>query len=143
MSIAANVVAADVLHRVEEHLPKVIDARAHGALDYLHAAFFLGMAWRWRRREPRAAVAALLTGSFLLAEALFTDYPLGAVKVLPFSAHGRMDKAFAGSSHRFPKIFGFDDRTAATVFKGNTAFEVAVSGMTDYDSDRARWSSAA
>lgn len=143
MSIAGKVVAADVLHRVEEHLPKVIDACAHGALDYLHAAFFLGMAWRWHKRQPRAAVAALLTGSFLLAEALFTDYPLGAVKVVPFAAHGRMDKAFAASSYRFPKFFGFADATEAIVFKGNMAFEVAVAGMTDYDSDRARWPSAA
>lgn len=142
MSIAAKIVA-EVLRRAQKRMPKVIDARAHGALDYLQVAFFLAMALRWRKRDQRAAVAALLTGSVLLVEALFTDYPLGAVKVLPFAAHGRLDKILAGSSHRFPKIFGFENASQAAVFRGNTAFEVAVTGMTDYDSDRARWQSAA
>lgn len=136
-------IAGKILKRVEKSVPKVIDSRAHGALDYLHAAFFLGMAWRWRKLEPRAAVAALLTGSFLLGEALFTDYPLGAVKVLPFSTHGHLDKVFATSSLRLPAIFGFDDAPQSAVFKGNTALEIFLAGVTDYDSERARWQSAA
>lgn len=136
-------VTGKILKRVEERIPKVIDSRAHGALDYLNAGLFLFMAWRWRRKQPRAAVAALLTGSFVLAEALFTDYPLGAVKVLPFSTHGRIDKAFAATSLKIPKVFGFEGTAESALFLGETALDAAVAGMTDYSSEKARWPSAA
>lgn len=136
-------IAGRVLSSVEDRLPKFIDARAHGALDYLHAAFFLGMAWRWRKRQPRAAVAALLTGSVLLAESLVTDYPLGVAKVISFPTHGRMDKLLAVSSLELPRVLGFDGTAEAAVFKGNSALRAAVAGMTDYESEQPRWRSAA
>lgn len=135
--------AGKVLSGIEDRLPKVIDARAHGALDYLHVAFFLGMAWRWRKRRPRAAVAALVTGSVLLAESLCTDYPLGAVKVLPFTTHGRMDELLAASSLQIPRVFGFEGTPEAAVFKGYTVVRVAVAGLTNYHSEEPRWRSAA
>ena len=101
------------------------------------------MAWRWRKRQPRAAWAALLTGSVLLAESLCTDYPLGAVKVLSFPTHGRMDKLLAVSSLEIPRVFGFEGTAEAAVFKGATALRAAVAGMTDYESHEPRWRSAA
>ena len=127
-----------MLRTVERRIPKVIDARAHGALDYLHAGFFLGLAWYLRRRQPRAAVAAAATGSFLLAQSLLTDYPLGASKIIPFSIHGQMDTAFAAASMRLPKIFGFEGTAASKIFKGNSAVEGAVIGLTDWSNERAR-----
>ena len=70
-------VATAAVNQLEERLPKVIDARKHGIIDYCHAAFFFGMAYVCRKSEPRAALAALLTGSFVLVESLLTDYPYG------------------------------------------------------------------
>lgn len=131
-------VATAVLDRLENRLPKVIDAKGHGIIDYCHASFFLGMALLCRKKNPRAAVAALATGSFILVESLLTDYPLGAAKVLPFATHGRMDAAFAASSLLVPKIFGFEGTGAAGVFKGNAVAEAAVVGMTDFNSEHAR-----
>lgn len=120
------------LEQVEKRLPKVIDARTHGIIDYCHAAFFLGMAWFLRKREPRASWAALATGSFLMAEALCTDYPLGVIKQLPFEAHGRMDAAFAASSMALPSILHFEGTPASAIFKGNSLAEAAVVGLTDW-----------
>ena len=136
-------VATAAIHKMEERLPKVIDARAHGVIDYCHAAFFLGMALLCRKRNPRAAWAALVTGSFVLVESLLTDYPLGAFKVLPFETHGQMDAGFAASSLMVPKIFGFDGTGASAIFKVNGAMEGAVVGMTDFDSEHARMEEAA
>jgi hypothetical protein len=130
-------IATKALEQVEKRLPKVIDARTHGIIDYCHAGFFLGMAWFLRKKEPRASWAALATGSFLLAEALCTDYPLGVVKQLPFETHGRMDAAFAASSMALPRILHFEGTPAAAVFKGNSLAEAAMVGMTDWDSKRA------
>lgn len=131
-------VATAVLEKLEKRLPKVIDARRHGIIDYCHAAFFLGMALLCRRKNPRAATAALFTGSFVLAESLLTDYPLGAVKVLPFEAHGQMDTGFAAASLMVPKLFGFEGTGAAMVFKGNALVEATVVGMTNFNSEDAR-----
>jgi hypothetical protein len=131
-------VTSAAVNELENRLPKVIDARKHGMIDYCHAAFFLGMAYMCRKSEPRAAMAALLTGSFVLVQSLLTDYPLGAKKVIPFRVHGQMDAAFAASSFMVPKIFGFSDSPVAAVFKGNSFVEAAVVGATDFSSERAR-----
>lgn len=131
-------VATALVERLETRLPKVIDARTHGLIDYAHAGFFLGMALVCRRRNPRAALAALCTGGFVLAQSLLTDYPLGLARVIPFKAHGEMDAAFAASSFAVPRIFGFSDTAAANLFRANGLIEGAVVGMTDFDSTRAR-----
>jgi hypothetical protein len=130
--------ATAALGEVEKKLPKVINARTHGIIDYCHAAFFFGMAIFCARRNRRAATAALATGTFILAESLLTDYPLGAKKVIPFEAHGRMDAGFAASSFMMPGWFGFSDTAEAQIFKMNGFIEGAVVGMTDWNSERAR-----
>lgn len=131
-------VATAAVHSLENHLPKVIDSRTHGLIDYAHAAFFLGMAAFCRKRSPRAALAALITGSFVLAESLLTDYPMGAMRVLPFETHGRLDAGFAAASLLIPTIFQFETAAATKIFKANAFVEATVVGLTDFDSERAR-----
>jgi len=131
-------IATAAVNELENRLPKIIDARKHGMIDYCHAAFFLGMAYVCRKSEPRAALAALLTGSFVLVQSLLTDYPLGVKKVISFRVHGQMDAAFAASSFMIPKVFGFSDSPAAAVFTGNSFVEAGVVGATDFSSERAR-----
>jgi hypothetical protein len=128
----------DVLNAVESRLPKVIDARTHGVIDYCHSAFFFGVALLCRKSNPRAATAAAITSAFVLVQSLLTDYPLGAKPVLSFQTHGRMDAGFAASSMAVPRIFGFDSTSAAKIFKMNAFVESAVVGLTDFDSQRAR-----
>ena len=131
-------IATVALGAAERRLPKVIDARTHGILDYCHAAFFLGMAIFCARRNRRAAQAALATGAFILAESLLTDYPAGAAKVISFETHGRLDSALTASSFMIPKLFGFAGTAEAEVFKINGFLEGAVVGMTDWNTERAR-----
>lgn len=130
--------ATMAVKQIEDHMPKVIDARTHGIIDYAHAAFFMGMAWFCRNRNRRAAVAALVTGSFVLVESMLTDYPMGLKKVIPFSLHGRMDAGFAAASMVVPRFFGFEGTGAATVFHVNGYMEGTVVGMTDWNSEHAR-----
>ena len=130
--------ATAALGQVEKRLPKVIDARTHGIIDYCQAAFFFGLAIFCARRNRRAATAALATGAFILAESLLTDYPLGSAKVLSFEAHGKMDAGMAASSFMVPKWFGFSGTAEAQVFKMNGFVEGMVAGMTDWNSERAR-----
>ena len=58
-------VATALVERLETRMPKVIDARTHGIIDYSHAAFFFGMALFCRKSNPRAAIAAAATGGLL------------------------------------------------------------------------------
>ncbi len=127
-------IAAAALAPLERRLPKVIDARTHGIIDYCHAAFFIGMALFCRKKNPRAASAALATGTFLLAEAMLTDYPLGVRKVIPFELHGKLDSAFAASTLLVPKFYGFAGTPAATVFSASSVVEGALVSMTDWQS---------
>ena len=118
-------------------VPKPIHAKLHGFIDYGHAAFFLGMALVCRKKNPPAALAALITGSFVLVQSLLTDYPLGVEPVLSFQTHGKIDAAFAASSVLMPEMYGFSGTTAATVFRANSLVESAVVALTDWDSNKA------
>lgn len=129
--------ATAALGEVEKRLPKVINARTHGIIDYCHAAFFIGMGIFCRRKNRRASRAAFATGAFILAESLLTDYPLGAKKAISFETHGRLDASFAASSFMVPAWFGFSGTPEAEVFKINGFVEGMVVGMTDWNSERA------
>lgn len=131
-------VATALVEKLETRLPKVIDARNHGIIDYCHAALFLGMALVFRKKNPKAALASAVTGGFLLAESLLTDYPLGAARMIPFALHGQMDAGFAAASLAIPKVFGFAGTPAAGIFTANAFLEGAVVGMTGFDSAAAR-----
>jgi len=131
-------IATAALGAVERRLPKVIDARTHGIIDYCHAVLLLGMAIYCARKYRRAAKAALATGAFILTESLLTDSPAGAAKAISFETHGRLDSALTASSFMMPKWFGFSGTAAAEVFKINGFIQGAVVGMTDWNSERAR-----
>ncbi|MEO6829550.1 MAG: hypothetical protein ABI164_07035 [Acidobacteriaceae bacterium] len=123
---------------VSEHLPKVIGPREHGMIDYANAVFFFGVAFLCRKRNRPAALAALGTGAFVLAQSLLTDYPLGAKPVISFETHGKMDAGLASASWMIPKLFGFSDTKEARIFEVNSAVAGCVVGMTDFNSERAR-----
>ena len=116
---------------------KVIGPKVHGMIDYAHVAFFFTVALLCRKNNKPAAVAALCTGSFVLAQSLLTDYPLGVKPLIPFEVHGKMDVAFASASWVIPKVFGFSGTKAAKIFETNSAVEGTVAGMTDFSSQRA------
>lgn len=126
-----------VLQKVEANLPKVISPRAHGVIDYAHAAVFFYAGARFLRGNKKAGIAALVTGGFLLTEALLTDYPLGVAPRISFKTHGEMDSAFVAVSMAAPKTLGFGDEPEAWFFRGNAIAEALIVGMTDFSSRRA------
>lgn len=122
----------------EGKLPKIIDARTHGIVDYCHAAFFFTLGFASLKSNKRAAAASLATGSFILVQSLLTDYPLGLKPVLSFEEHGHLDGFFAASSWALPFLFGFSDKPQAHIFEGNSILETVAVALTDFDSERAR-----
>ena len=124
------------VEKVKKMLPKVIDARTHGYIDYAHAGLFLTLALVWRRKNPAAATAALGTGAFVLVQSLLTDYPLGWKPVISFEEHGKIDAAFASLSPLVPNLLGFEHTPQANTFRANSVVEGTVVSMTDWDSTR-------
>jgi len=122
-------------------VPQVISPKAHGIIDYCHAAFFLTLGLICSRSEKRAAMraatAAFATGGFVLVQSLLTDYRYGATPVIPFRIHGKMDAVFAASSWMMPLLLGFRGTAAAKIFEMNSLAESGVVAMTDWSSNRA------
>lgn len=126
------------LFTTEASLPKPIDARLHGIIDYCHAGLFATVAFVCWRKNRKAAVTAASTSAFILAQSLLTDYPLGGRRVLPFAAHGAMDAGFAALSFAAPRLFGFSGTRAGVFFQANSLLESTVVALTDWDSQHAR-----
>ena len=126
------------LDALQNNLPKVISPKAHGVIDYAHAAFFFAVGLLYRRSNKQAARAAFATSGFILAQSLLTDYRYGFKPVISFETHGKMDSVFASCSWAIPLVFGFRGTAAAKVFEVNSLAEASVVGMTDWNSARAR-----
>ena len=122
---------------LQNNLPKVISPKAHGVIDYAHAAFFFTVGVFCARSNKRAASAAFATSGFILAQSLLTDYRFGAKPILPFETHGKMDATFASGSWLIPRIFGFRGTPEAKIFEINSLAEASVVEMTDWSSERA------
>ncbi len=87
--------------------PRPIDATLHGATDYtvggtLMSVFprLAGIAGTRSARQIRAS------GALHAGYSLFTDYPLGAVKVIPFKAHLALDAVGALALGATPFLTG-------------------------------------
>ena len=129
--------ATSAQNAIQQRLPKVIDARTHGIIDYAYASLFLGCAVFLRKENPRAAWAALGTGAFIVTQALLTDYPMGVQPLISFETHGKLDAGFAAASPFIPKLFGFGNTPAANIFRANALIESTAVALTDFNSARA------
>ena len=86
--------------------PKVISARTHAVIDYIHAGTnFVAGALFWKRNKG-AAIGAFALGAGVLANALMTDYPLGVFRLYSFKVHGLLDYGVAAASGFMPEMTG-------------------------------------
>lgn len=125
---------AVAVHELQKRLPKVISPEVHGVIDYAHAAFFLCAGFFLWKRNRAAAVTAFATSAFVLTESMITDYPFGVEPIISFETHGKLDAAMASASLVAPKLLGFSDSGASTLFRVNALVTGAIVGFTDYRS---------
>ncbi len=120
---------------IDEGMPRIIDAKTHGIIDYIHAAtnFVVGALF-WKRNK-RAAICAMGLGADVLFNALMTDYPLGVFRVYSFKTHGILDYTVAATCPALPLLLGFSDEPEATYFYAQGGGEAVIAGITDYDDD--------
>ncbi len=117
----------------DNKFPKVISAKPHSIIDYIHAAtnFVVGALFH-RRDNARAAYSAYALGASVLANALMTDYPYGVFRLYDFKVHGMLDYGVAAASAVLPPLLGFSDTPEANYFYAQGAGETVIAGISDY-----------
>jgi hypothetical protein len=115
--------------------PKIISARTHAVIDYIHAATnFAVAAIFWKRNRRRAAKGAFALGAAVLGNALMTDYPGGVFRLYPFKVHGILDYGVAAASGFMPEMTGIRPHTGeGKFFRAQGTGETAIAAITNYD----------
>lgn len=90
---------------------KIVARRIHGMLDYFVGIglIFAPHIFGFATGGPEQAVPVFL-GATAIIYSLFTNYELGAVKLLPFRAHLGLDLVHGIVLASSPWVFGFAER---------------------------------
>lgn len=121
---------------IDDRMPRVISAKTHGIIDYIHAATNILAGVAFRKRNRRASNAAFLMGAGVLANALMTDYPLGVFRLYSFKVHGILDYGVAATSAALPEMLRLRRTSApAQYFYGQGAGETVIAGISNYDDE--------
>jgi hypothetical protein len=118
-------------------VPKVIDPARHAMLDYGVAATFFMIGARMLNHHRGAATLAFINGGMVLGMSLFTDYPGGIWRKIPFPVHGALDMVQAAIAGLGPVVMGFADDPEARAFYGQALSEVGVIAATDWHAQQA------
>ncbi len=133
MGLFKKVAMRELFGKVEGKMPKLIDGRTHGVIDYANATLFLSAGWYFWKTDKRAAAVTLALGGFMLAEALLTDYPMGAAPLISFPVHGRLDRGLVGFTAAAPRTFEFKSQAAEKFYRVNALAEGLVVSLTDFE----------
>ncbi len=85
---------------------RVIHSRLHGVIDYL-LVLFLFLAPSLFEMVPMVATLTYIIGGIHLLLTIFTNFPVGLLKVVPFRLHGLIEIAVGILILFLPWIFGF------------------------------------
>jgi Na+/proline symporter len=114
-------------------MPKMISPRVHAALDYAVAGSFVLMGALFWKRNRRAAIGSLLCGGATAAVSLFTDYPGGVRKVIPYTMHGQIDTGLVAMTAAMPRLVSFENDREAKFFARQAVAKTAITAMTNFD----------
>jgi hypothetical protein len=117
---------------ISDALPRVIDAKTHSIIDYIHAGTNFVAGAIFRKSNPRASNAAYALGAAVLVNALCTDYQLGVFRLWSFRVHGLLDYGVAATSAALPPLLGIEDTREAKYFYAQGGGETVIAGITDY-----------
>ncbi len=120
----------------DDVFPKIISARTHSMIDYLHAATNFAAGAMFRKSNGKASAAAYALGASVLLNALMTDYEYGVFRVWDFRVHGLLDYGVAAASTLVPTLLDLEDSPAAKAyFYGQGGGETMIAGISDYSDD--------
>lgn len=88
---------------------KPLDARRHGYLDYAVGLLLLVSPWLFGFADDSSVATTTMVsiGVITLILSLLTDYPVGAIKMIPFRVHGVLETLGAIVLLVSPWLFGY------------------------------------
>jgi hypothetical protein len=111
---------------------KIIDPKIHGYLDYMAAAT-LAIAPSLLNFSDTAATASYIAAVLQFGYSIITAYPLGAVKMIPFTVHGVIEFATSLALVAMPWMAEFAAQDSArNFFVASGIGLMAVWLLTDY-----------
>lgn len=118
---------------------KILSPIVHGILDYLTVAFFALAPTIFAFTGTYATVCYVLAAGYLLIT-LLTAFPMGALKVIPFPVHGRLELVSGVVFLASPWLFGFadDSLTARNLFMAAGVVFLFVWFITDWHAETRR-----
>lgn len=117
---------------------KVLDPTVHGVLDYVLALAFLLLPGVLDFSDTAAGLS-YIAGVLVLGVSLLTSYPLGALKLIPFSVHGVLEAIAAAAWLVSPWLLGFaGDAAARNFFVIAGAGLLLAAALTDYRATKER-----
>lgn len=112
-------------------MKKIITPLVHGYLDYITVVIFLA-APALVGLTGLAGVLAYALAVIHLAMTLFTDFPLGLSKLVPFPIHGWVERIVGPVLVLVPFVLGFD-ATARNFYIFMGIVIIVVGLLTDYE----------
>ena len=120
-----------VAKAITKPMPRVISPKSHSMLDYVTAGVFLaGAAFFWRRNK-RAAIASLVSGTAVAAVSALTEYPGGVNGVFGLERHRDIEVGLAAMIATMPSFFSFEDEPEKNFFRIQGVLMTCVSELTD------------
>ena len=113
-------------------MQKPISPKVHGVIDYLTVPLLLAAGPLFGFEGQPAEITSTLAGVVLIYS-LFTAYPLGFVKMIPFTMHRVIDIVFGVAMIVSPFVLGYD-AAARNVFVGIGVLSLVVVALTDFSS---------
>ena len=120
-----------VAKAITKPMPRMISPKSHSMLDYVTAGVFLAGAGFFWRRNKRAAIASLVSGTAIAAVSALTEYPGGVNGVFGLERHRDIEVGLAAMIATMPSFFSFEDEPEKNFFRIQGVLMTCVSELTD------------
>lgn len=120
-----------VAKAITKPMPRMISPKSHSVLDYVTAGVFLASAGFFWKRNKRAAIASLVSGSAVAAVSALTEYPGGVNGVFGLEKHRNIEVGLAGMIAAMPEFFSFADEPEKNFFRIQGVLMTCLTELTD------------
>jgi hypothetical protein len=120
-----------VAKAVTKPMPRIISPKSHSMLDYVTAGVFLASAGFFWKRNKRAAIASLVSGTAVAAVSALTEYPGGVNGVFGLERHRNIEVGLAAMVATMPAFFSFEDEPEKNFFRIQGVLMTCISELTD------------
>ena len=120
-----------VAKAVTKPIPRMISPKSHSMLDYVTAGVFLAGAGFFWRRNKRAAIASLVSGTAIAAVSAMTEYPGGVNGVFGLEKHRDIEVGLAAMIATMPSFFSFEDEPEKNFFRIQGVLMTCMSELTE------------